>query len=500
MSQYVIGLDLGTTNSKAVCLDAHSQVIAIASSAHAMRSPKPGWAVQDASSVWSSALSALKELSQQIPARQVAGICLSGAMQSLLPVDKHYQPLALAMTWADNRSAVQARRLNQMGERRDLLQRVGCPLQHVYNPARLRWWLEEAPEITIQTEKFTAIKDFILYQLSGRLATDVGLASTTGMLDIHQLAWDAEAVTISGVNINQLPDLVRPNEIVGGLVREVSAITGFPEGLPVIAGTSDGGLANLGSGAVSPGDRIVTVGTSGAVRKIVDQPWVDPLGRTWCYALMNGRWFAGGAINNGGLTMQWVREKFYSDVPGDGGYQTMFEEAAAVTPGAEGVMMLPYLTGERSPYWDPDATAVILGLGLQHSRSHIARAAMEGVAYCLANIWEVLHGSLRDGGKPVFLTGGISRNPVWSQIVADVLGVPMRSVEAADASAVGAAMVGHLALGNVSSLEEIAQNIREGAKIEFSPLNHAFYAEQHLRFKQIYASFVNRQELERTAK
>jgi gluconokinase len=410
-------------------------------------------------------------------------------MQSLLPVDEHNQPIAQAMTWADNRSAAQARHLRAVVQGQDLLQRVGCPLQHVYNPARLRWWFEEAPEIAARTGKFVAIKDWIIYQLSGKLVTDLGLASTTGMLDIRRLTWDDEAIAISGVNLKQLPDLVRPEEIVGGLTDEAAAITGLPEGLPIIAGTSDGGLANLGSGAIAPGQRIVTVGTSGAVRKIVDQPWVDPKGRTWCYVLMEGRWFAGGAINNGGLTLQWVRERFYPDIPGDAGYTRMIEDAASVTPGAEGVIMLPYFTGERSPYWDPDATAVILGLGLEHRRAHIARAAMEGVAYCLANIWEVLHGALRDGGKPVFLTGGISRIPVWAGIVADVLGVPLVTVEAVDASAAGAAMVGHLALGNVASLEEIAQNNKEGVIINFNPDHHAFYAEQHLRFKSLYLAF-----------
>jgi gluconokinase len=490
MRKYIIGLDLGTTSCKAVAVDAHSQIMAAASSIHTMSSPKPGWAVQDVKVIWSSALSALNELASQLSARQIAGICLSGAMQSLLPVDHHNQPLALAMTWADNRSAAQAHRLRGITAGQELLQRVGCPLQHVYNPARLRWWLEERPEITSQTGKYLAIKDWILLQLSSRVATDFGLASTTGMLDIHRLAWDEEAMAIAGVNLDQLPELARPEEIVGRLTREASSLTGLMEGLPIIAGTSDGGLANLGSGAVAPGQRIVTVGTSGAVRKIVDQPWVDPQGRTWCYVLMEGRWFAGGAINNGGLTMQWVREKFYPDISGEAGYQRMFEEAAAVIPGAEDVMVLPYFTGERSPYWNPEATAVILGLGLQHKRSHIARAAMEGVAYCLANIWEVLHGALGENEHPVYLTGGISRNPVWARIVADVLGVPMIIVEAADASAVGAAMMGHLAVGNVASLDEISRNIKAGAKIDFNPENHAFYTKHHRLFKSMYQALV----------
>jgi gluconokinase len=490
MSPYVIGLDLGTTTCKAIAVDAHSHLIATASSTHSMSSPKPGWAVQDVREIWSSAQAALRGLAGQLAGKEIVGICLSGAMQSLLPVDAHNQPLAAAMTWADNRSAGQARKMRASVKWDGLLQRVGCPLQHVYNPARLRWWLEESPEIASQAGKFLAIKDWILYQLCGRLATDHGLASTTGMLDIRRLVWDDEAVALSGVKIAQLPDLVRPDEIMGRLTAEAAEATGLSAGLPIIAGTSDGGLANLGSGAVAPGQRIVTVGTSGAVRKIVDQPWIDPLGRTWCYALMDGRWFAGGAINNGGLTMQWVREKFYSDIQGDAGYSRMFDDAAAILPGAEGVLMLPYFTGERSPYWDPDAAAVILGLGLQHKRGHIARAAMEGVAFCLANIWEVLHGSLGDSGNPVFLTGGISRNPVWSAIVADVLGVPMISVEAADASAVGAALVGHLALGNVANLEEIASGLQAGSRIEFNTDKHAFYAEMHLRFKRMYGAFA----------
>ena len=489
MSGYVIGLDLGTTTCKAIALDAHSQVIASTSNSHTMSSPEPGWAVQDAGEIWSSAFKALVGLSSQVPVKKIDGICLSGAMQSLLPIDNQFQPLAPAMTWADNRSASQAQRLRSEGEKKDLLMRVGCPLQHVYNPARLQWWQKEAPEVTKRTKYYVAIKDWILFHLCGRLVTDQGMASTTGLLDIRRLEWDDEALSIAGVDASQLPSLVAPDEVVGGLSRETARLSGLPEGLPVVAGTSDGGLANLGSGAITPGQRIVTVGTSGAVRKIVDQPWIDPEGRTWCYVLLKGRWFAGGAINNGGLTLQWVREKFYGDIPGDQGYTRMIQEAASVAPGAEGVMMLPYFTGERSPYWNPNGSATILGLRLQHGRRHIARAAMEGVAYCLANIWEVLHGSLKDSAEPAYLTGGIAHNDVWAGIVGDVLGVPMIVMENADASASGAAMLGHAALGNVSSLEEIASHSKEGVRIEYNPERHASYSVRHAKFKALYQDF-----------
>jgi gluconokinase len=484
MKDLVIGLDLGTTACKAVSIDAHSHIYNKSSSTHTISSPKIGWTVQDVNEIWSGVLHVLKEVAQQISIERIAGISMSGAMQSLLPVDEQSNPLALAMTWADNRSAPQAKYLRKDKNADDLLQRTGCPLQHVYNPARIRWWMEEASDIAEKTRYFIAIKDWILYKLCGRLVTDIGLASTTGLLNIRQLTWDEKTISVAQIQYDSLPPLVEPTEIVGELRREVAELTGLPVGLPVIAGTSDGGLANLGSGALSSGDRIVTVGTSGAVRMIVDQPWVDPLGRTWCYVLLKGRWFAGGAINNGGLTIQWVREKFYPDLPGDAGYQKLSNDAGTIAPGAEGVFVLPYLTGERSPFWDPDLTAVILGLDLRHDRRHIARAAMEGVAFCLANIWEILHGNMSENKSPAFLTGSISRNHIWAEIVANVLGVPLIPVEAGDASAIGAAILGHFALGNLKSIEGTEQP-QEDSIIQFNSERHLEYSKQHTKYKSL---------------
>ncbi len=486
MGQKIIGLDLGTTACKGVVLDAHSQVIASSSSTHRMSSPKPGWAVEDVTEIWKGAVAVLKDLAHQVDVHDFSGICLSGAMHSLIPVDENLQPLAAAMTWADNRSAAIAKNIRSQIKQADLLMRVGCPLQHVYNPARLRWWVEEQPEITRKTRHFIAIKDWVAYQLTGKLATDIGLASTTGLLDINSYKWDDEAVNISGVSKDQLPGLVSPVDKIGGLIAEASELTGLPQGLPVFAGTTDGGLANLGSKAILPGQRIVTIGTSGAVRKIVDQPWVDPGGRTWCYVLVKGRWFIGGAINNGGLTLQWIREKFYADIEGDKAYDQLNQDAGSISAGSDGVMMLPYLTGERSPYWNPDANAVLVGLSLQHTRGHIARAAMEGVAFCIADVWDILHEEQKDDDSSVYLTGGVNRESTWPQIIANVLGVRLIQIEIADASAIGAAMLGKLAAGEVNSLDDMVVRKDEKVNVNFDPKIHQLYRSEHNRFNALY--------------
>jgi len=493
----VIGLDLGTTNSKAVALDANGRQLASATSDYRLYSPRSGWAEQKVEEVWQGVLAALKALAGKLPLGthgvEIAGMCLSGAMHSSLAVDGRGQPLAPALTWADQRAAPQAEALRQRCDPFALYQRTGCPLVSIYHPAKLRWWQEQAPEIARQARYFTLIKDWILFRLTGQWATDYSITSATGLLDIRKLEWDAEALELAGVTAAQLPPLVSPRKLVGGLLPEVAQACGLPPGLPVVAGAGDGGLANLGSGAAAPGQSVITVGTSGAVRRVVDQPLLDPQQRTWCYLLAEQRWFAGGAINNGGLALQWVRERFYPELPGEEGFTRLMADAASVPAGAGGVLLVPYFSGERSPHWDAQARALLVGLGLEHGRAYIARAALEGVAFCLADVWEALQREALQGeNQPaelpvVHLTGGITRSQLWVQILADVLGVRLAPVEAADASVVGAAMLGQWALGQAGSLEELAQSVPPGPLVEPDGERHAAYVEEHRRWQGLYS-------------
>ena len=480
----MIGLDLGTTNCKAVLLDADGRVRAKASDGYKLQIPHPGWAEQDVRLVWGAVKNVLRAVMESAPSSP-QGICISGAMHSLFPIaDDAGAPIANAMTWADARATSVYRSLIADTDIHALYRRTGCPVHSTYHLQRLRWWHKCEPEQAQRAYLWVALKDWILHALTGVWATDLSLASTTGLLNLQTLSWDTGVLRLAGVLPDQLPSLVSPSAVVGGLTDEAAAATGLPAGLPVIAGGSDGAMASLGTGIAAPGQMVITVGTSGAVRKIVGEPWFDPGERTFCYLLTEGLWFIGGAINNGGLALEWVRNKLYPELIGAAGFEQLALDAESVAPGAEGVFLLPYFAGERSPHWAPKDKGMLYGLGMGHTRVHIARAAMEGVANCLADVWDALYGSETAQGDIVRLTGGITRTPLWAQILADMLGVPLMALEVADTSATGAGLLGMHALGLIRA-DQMARTVDPGPIYSPDPRRHEFYKQHHREYRAL---------------
>jgi gluconokinase len=484
----MIGLDLGTTNCKAVLLDADGHVKAKASDGYTLQIPNPRSAELDVRHVWEAAKKVLRSVAEST-STPLQGICFSGAMHSLFPVaDDAGTPIANAMTWADARATAVYRSLLADTDSHALYRRTGCPVHSTYHLQRLRWWDRVEPEQTQQARLWVGLKDWILHALTGVWASDLSLASTTGLLNLQSLTWDTGVLRLAGVLADQLPPLVSPTAVVGGLTEQAAAATGLPAGLPVIAGGSDGAMASLGTGIARPGQMVITVGTSGAVRKVVGEPWFDPGERTFCYLLTDKPeplWFIGGAINNGGLTLQWAREKLYPDLEGGAGYDQLALDAASVPPGAEGVFLLPYFAGERSPHWAPKDRGMMYGLGMQHNRAHFSRAAMEGVANCLADVWDALYGS-ETSNEMVRVTGGITRTPLWVQIVADMLGVPLMALEVADTSATGAALLGMYALGLIGTDPlHLACTVDPGPIYTPDPRRHQFYKQHHREYRAL---------------
>ncbi|MGE5223825.1 MAG: gluconokinase [Omnitrophica WOR_2 bacterium] len=481
---FVIGLDLGTTNCKAAALDSEGRILGAAEVAYTLYSSHPGWVEQDPDAVWKGVLAALKDLSSKVTLADASGISLSGAMQSLLLVNVKGEPLAPAMTWADRRAESQAQELRQLSDSHSIYQRTGCPLVTYYLPARIRWWLQNSPDIVKKSAYFAAIKDWIFYKLTGAWITDVSLASSTGLFDILKLDWDEQALAIAGIKRHRLPDLAPSFQKAGEVSTQASSLTCLPEKMPVAAGASDGILANIGSGAYAPGHVIITVGTSGAIRHVFDKPWVDEQERTWCYVERPGIWVSGGAINNGGLALEWVRKHFYPDFVEEAGYLQLLKDAASVPAGAADIYFLPYFTGERSPYWSATARGLIYGLSLEHTRAHIARAALEGVAFCLADVWDALKNS-GTMDPPARLTGGITRDAIWSQITADVLGIPLAAVDASDASVLGAAMVGLETLEGIK-IETLAGKVPIDKTYSPNLDQHKEYTRRHQKYQELY--------------
>jgi len=386
-------------------------------------------------------------------------------MHSVMMLDGHDEALAPAITWADQRAEACAQALRAQVDSLSLYQRTGCLLQAMYHPAKVRWYVDMVGK---RFARIVSIKEFMLHRLTGIWALDLGLASTTGLLNMHQHRWDAEALSLAGIADTHLSPLVSSDAVVGTITSEAARVTGLPEGLPVVAGGSDGGMAMVGARE----NTVITVGTSGAIRCVVSSPRLDAQARTWCYVQDASHWLAGGAINNGGLAAQWAKEKFY---PHDD-YETMFEEVAGIEPGAAGVMCLPYLTGERSPHWNAQIRATLSGIGLEHSRGHIARAVLEGVAFCLADVWEIV-----GHARSARLTGGITHSLAWSQIVCDVLGVPMSLAREADASAIGAARTTFVALSQRLPLPQ-----ESPITLVPDPSRHALYSGLHQAFRDRY--------------
>lgn len=435
----VIGLDVGTTAVKALALNERSEVVGRTSRGYALHSGPDGSAVQDAEEVMAAALAALDALAPALAGLPVLAVVPSAAMHSLVLLDAAGTVLAPALTWADTRSATTLPGLRARLDPLGTSARTGCPLQAPYHPARLEWLRVTQPELWQRTARFVSLTDLLLHRLTGQWATSVGLASTTGLWNLHSAQWDAHLLAALEITPDQLPAVSDAGEPVGNIQA------GPYRGVPMLAGSSDGALANLGVDPLRRGHSVVTVGTSGAVRRLCPAPQLDPQVRTWSYRLDRATHLCGGAINNGGLLLDWVRRHWYGESDAAAGFRQLWNDAAQAPAGAGDLTLLPYLTGERSPHWRSDFSVTLHGLRLHHTRAHVGRAALEAVAFSLQQVWAL--GGQDSDSAGVYSTGGLAAEPLWNTILASTLGVPVAVSSVADASAMGAALLGHAQLG-----------------------------------------------------
>jgi gluconokinase len=454
----VVAVDIGTTGVKAAAVDAAAVGHDGAEREYPTKSPYPGWAVQDPDVVAAASAAVVREVTAKAYAagRPIAGVAFSGAMHSLIALASDGSPLTPSVTWADGRAAMQARRLRESGEWLPLHRRTGTPVHPMSPLVKLLWFREQAPDVWQRAAHWVGIKDYVLFRLTGLLAVDESTAAATGLYGLAARDWDDEALALVGLRPAQLPTLHATTDVVARLGADAAA-WGLAAGTPVLVGASDGVLANLGVGAVAPGVVACSIGTSAAIRGVVRAARVDEQGRVFCYLLVPGRWVVGGATNNGGNVLRWIGRVAGADLDDPDG--ELCELAATVPPGAEGLLMLPYLSGERAPRWAGAPRAAFLGLTRRHTRAHLARAALEGVCLQLALVLEAMRAA---GLEPTELraTGGFARSPFWRQLLADVLGTTIGFPASEQGSAAGAALLGHVALGHLRSIDEAAALVR----------------------------------------
>jgi gluconokinase len=485
--QYIIGIDIGTTNTKAVAFTADGKVLGSAGASYPVFTDAGGRHELDPDQLLDAVVSALSGVRGRIGQEGLAGISFSCAFHSLIVIGEGGKPLSHAMTWADLRPSAQANALrgSEAGDR--IYRHTGVPIHAMSPLCKLLWLKATQPDLFQRGVRFISIKEYIWWRLFGKYQVDHSLASATGLLDIRRLEWYPESLALAEIQPGQLSTPVPVTHIETELLPEARRLLAgggagragepLPEGIRFIIGGGDGAMANLGSGAVRHGETALTIGTSGAIRMTVTRPEDDPLARVFNYIISDGYYICGGATNNGGNVLQWYIDR----VMGGG----EIAEADHVAPGCEGLIFLPYLQGERAPVWNADAKGVFFGVRSLHDHRHFLRACLEGVSYSLYQIGV----SLAETVGPIehiYASGGFTRSTIWLQMVADIFGKKVHVTGLADASAVGAAMIGMYACGLISDPGAAASLVTVVQTYEPNAALHAVYGENYQIFTQLY--------------
>jgi len=444
-SKYLLGLDIGTSGTKAVMIDSSGRLLAWAGREYPIHTAQPGWAEQDPEDWLSAALACTAEVVRHsgIEPRQVAGIGLAGQMHSLVCLDEQGRPLRPAILWADQRSGDQVRRLVSEIGPADLAEWTGNPLAAGFMLASWAWLVENEPKVAEATRWLVLPKDYVRYRLTGVLGTEPADASSTLLFDPHRLVWSEPILAAVNLTRNRLPRVFPSMEAAGGLLAEAAEACRLAAGTPVVYGSSDVSLQALAQGVVEPGLVSCTIGTGGQLFAPLLSPRHDPQLRLhlFCHAVP-GIWHHEAAILSAGLALRWLRDQVWSGSD----YGELVDAAAGVESGLEGLFFLPFLAGERTPYMEPGLRAGFLGLGLHHGKAHMVRAVLEGVVFELRQGLDLMI-KLGTPVERLLVTGGATRHRLWLQLLADILDRPVYILNLEEATARGAALLAGIGTG-----------------------------------------------------
>lgn len=499
-----LGIDVGTGGTRALVIDRHGKLVASASSEHEnFASPRPGWAEQDPRDWWRACGEAVQKAlqSSSIRADDVACVGFSGQMHGAVLLDCKDEVVRSAIIWCDQRSEAQSRELEEMFGR-DTLIRLTCnpPLTN-FTLTKLLWVRETEPKNWERVAHVMLPKDYVRFRLTGERAIDMADASGTLLLDVTHRRWSQEVLAKTGISEKMLPALFESPDVCGRVSAAGAQATGLRAGTPVVAGAGDQAAGAVGMGIARVGAVSATIGTSGVVFASTDRPAMDPQGRlhTFCHAIP-GRWHVMGVTQSAGLSLRWYRDNFGGASPGvqkkDGRdpYDVFAEEAAAAPAGSEGAFWVPYLMGERTPHLDPNARAALIGLTASHTRAHVIRAIMEGVAYSLKDTFTIFD-EMKIPVTSIRLGGGGARSPLWRQIQADVYGREVEIVAAEEGAAYGAAILAGTGAKEWTSVEQACDAVvRVAKKIPPNQKDSSTMQQAYGTYRKIYPALRGIQE------
>ncbi|MBX3177292.1 MAG: xylulokinase [Candidatus Hydrogenedentes bacterium] len=469
----VLGLDIGTSGAKAIAMNENGELLASALVEYPLHAPRPNWAEQDPADWERAAYTALSELASQVNPGDVKGIGLTGQMHGSVFLDADNQVIRNALLWCDQRTAAQCDAItSKVGEAR-LIEMVSNPALTGFTAPKILWLRDNEPANYERVKKVLLPKDYIRLLLTGEFATDVADASGTLLFDVKNRRWHTELMGLLGIDTDFMPPSFEGPEVTGTLTAAAAARTGLPAGIPVVAGGGDQAANGVGCGIVRTGVISSSLGTSGVVFAFADDVSTDPGGRvhTFCHSVP-GKWHVMGVMLSAGGALRWYRDALCQveveagRESGKDPYEYITAEAESIPIGAEGLLFLPYLTGERTPHKDPDAKGAFIGLSLRHTKAHMTRAVLEGVAYGMRDSLEIMRGM----GVPVRevrCSGGGARSKLWRQMLADTGKAPMVTINVDEGPAYGAAILASVAAGMYKTVEEGCDNIiKEISRLE----------------------------------
>ena len=492
---YLLGIDIGTSACKIAVFDRDGHVAAAGNGSYKVYYPQAGWAEQDPEEWWDVICHTIRQTLTEgkIDPRQIAGIGIDGQSWSAIAIDRDGKVLTNTPIWMDTRAASICRRLNQeIGEDR-IFAVSGNSLQPSYTTAKVLWYKEHMPEVYARIDKILQSNSFIGYKLTGAVTQDLSQGYGWHCFSMREGTWDREMCEKLGIPESFLPPIVPCDQIIGTVTREAAGKSGLAEGTPVVAGGLDAACGTLGAGVIHPGETQEQGGQAGGMSICLDEYRADPR-LILSFHVVPDRWLLQGGTTGGGGVMRWFEQEFaayereVSRKVGKSSLEQLNILAEQVPAGSEGLTFLPYMAGERSPIWNPDAKGVFYGLDFSKTRGHMVRACMEGVAYSLRHNLEVARAAGAEA-EVLRAMGGSANSLLWTQIKADVTGKPIVVPSSYTATTLGAALLAGVGVGFYKDYEEaVACTVREMRRHEPDSSKKAVYDAGFDIYKKLYES------------
>lgn len=493
---YLLGLDIATTGAKALLVDEAGVVVAGATTEYPLFTPRPLWSEQAPADWWQAACAGIRAVLTQarLTGNDVSAIGLTGQMHGLVLLDQSGQVLRPAILWNDQRTEAQcAEIVSRVGGMERLLQLTGNAVLPGFTAPKILWVRRHEPNIYGRIAHILLPKDYVRYRLTGEFATEVSDASGTLLLDVAHRRWSAEMLRALDIPAPWLPRCAESTEVSGWVSAEAARATGLRQGIPVVGGAGDQAAQAIGSGVVQRGLVAVTIGTSGVVFAHADTFVAEAQGRlhAFCHAVP-GKWHLMGVMLSAGGSFRWVRdqlgepERATALLTGDDPYDLLTREAAHAPAGSDGLLFLPYLAGERTPYPDPQARGAFVGLTVRHGKRHLVRAVLEGVSFGLRDGLQLIR-ALQTPITQVRLSGGGAKSALWRQILADVFGSELALVNVTEGAAYGAALLAGVGAGVFAGVQEaVAQTVQLADRTSPIPANVERYERLYAVYRSLY--------------